>query len=60
MGVEEINSFHMHLAVDEKVVASAQQQVLSVLLFPWEIPKLDLDLNFDIVRTKRSRYLPTV
>lgn len=61
MGGEEINAFLTHLAVDGKVAASTQNQALSALLFLYrEVLHLELDLDLDAVRAKRSRYLPTV
>lgn len=61
MGGEEINAFLTHLAVGGKVAASTQNQALSALLFLYrEVLHLELDLDLDAVRAKRSRYLPTV
>jgi integron integrase len=61
MGGEEINAFLTHLAVEGKVAASTQNQALSALLFLYrEVLHLELDLDLDAVRAKRSRYLPTV
>jgi integron integrase len=61
MGGEEINAFLTHLAVEGKVAASTQNQALSALLFLYrEVLHLDLDLDLNAVRAKRSRYLPTV
>ncbi len=43
------------------MAASTQNQALSALLFLYrEVLHLELDLNLDAVRAKRSRYLPTV
>lgn len=61
MGQEEINAFLTHLAVEDKVAASTQNQALSALLFLYrEVLNLELDLNLDAIRAKRTRYLPTV
>jgi len=61
MGGEQINAFLTHLAVEERVAASTQNQALSVLLFLYrEVLHLELDLDLEAVRAKRSRYLPTV
>ncbi|APB33131.1 integron integrase, partial [Gloeomargarita lithophora Alchichica-D10] len=61
IGGSEINAFLTYLAVEEKVAASTQNQALSALLFLYrEVLHLELDLNLDAVRAKRSRYLPTV
>lgn len=57
----EITAFLTHLAVDENVAASTQNQALSALLFLYrEVLDLELDLNLDAVRAKKSKYLPTV
>ena len=61
MGGPEIEAFLTHLAVTEKVAASTQNQALSALLFLYRtVLQLDLDLNIDAVRAKRSQYVPTV
>ncbi|MEO1741704.1 MAG: integron integrase, partial [Cyanobacteria bacterium J06629_9] len=61
MGGPEIEAFLTHLAVTEKVAASTQNQALSALLFLYRIVlQLDLDLNLDAVRAKRSQHIPTV
>ncbi|MDX2270560.1 MAG: integron integrase [Cyanobacteriota bacterium] len=57
----EVNSFLTHLAVSENVAASTQNQALSAILFLYrEVVHTELALNWDAVRAKRSRYLPTV
>ena len=61
MGGPEITAFLTHLAVDENVAASTQNQALSALLFLYRaVLDLELDLNLDAVRAKKSKYLPTV
>ena len=61
LGGPEIEAFLTHLAVTEKVAASTQNQALSALLFLYRtVLQLDLDLNLDAVRAKRSQYVPTV
>jgi integron integrase len=61
MGSAEIEAFLTHLAVEEKVAASTQNQALNAILFLYkEVLKQDLDLKVDAVRAKRSKYLPTV
>jgi site-specific recombinase XerD len=61
MGKSEIEAFLSHLAVQENVAASTQNQALSALLFLYrfvlEQPILE---SLDAIRAKRSRYLPTV
>jgi len=60
MSSEEIEVFLTHLAVDDQVTASTQNQALSALLFLYrEVLRQELDLPVDAVRA-RSRYLPTV
>jgi len=61
MGVPEIEAFLTHLAVQEHVAASTQNQALSALLFLYrEVLLLPLDARIDAVRAKPSRKLPTV
>jgi site-specific recombinase XerD len=61
MGGKEIEEFLTHLAVEENVAASTQNQALNAILFLYkEVLKQELDLKVDAVRAKRSRYLPTV
>ncbi|MBD1835247.1 phage integrase N-terminal SAM-like domain-containing protein [Cyanobacteria bacterium FACHB-472] len=61
MGSKEIEEFLTHLAVNESVAASMQNQALHAVLFLYkEVLKQDLDLKVDAVRAKKSNYLPTV
>jgi integron integrase len=61
MGSAEIEAFLTHLAVQEKVAASTQNQALSALLFLYrEVLQQDLDLPIHAVRAKRPKRLPTV
>ncbi len=61
MGGREIEEFLTHLAVEENVAASTQNQALNAILFLYkEVLKQELDLKIDAVRAKTSRYLPTV
>ena len=61
MGVPEIEAFLTHLAVQEHVAASTQNQALSALLFLYQkVLFLPLDARIDAVRAKPSRKLPTV
>ena len=58
---DEVNAFLTHLAVNENVAASTQNQALSAILFLYrEVLELELGLNLDAVRAKRPRNLPTV
>jgi integron integrase len=60
MAVPEIEAFLTHLAVNEQVAASTQNQALSALLFLYR-HVLHQDLAaVDAIRAKPSRYLPTV
>ena len=61
MGVPEIEAFLTHLAVQEHVAASTQNQALSALLVLYRaVLFLPLDERIDAVRAKPSRKLPTV
>jgi len=61
MGVPEIEAFLTHLAVQEHVAASTQNQALSALIFLYrQVLKQPLDERIDAIRAKRSRKLPTV
>jgi integrase len=61
MGGAELETFLTHLAVQEQVAASTQNQALSAILFLYrEVLKQDLGISIDAVRAKRSRYVPTV
>ena len=61
MGESEINAFLTHLAVNEKVSASTQNQALSALLFLYRCV-LDREVGDlgDVIRAKHSRRLPVV
>ncbi|MDP8247526.1 MAG: phage integrase N-terminal SAM-like domain-containing protein [Candidatus Tritonobacter lacicola] len=61
MGVQEIEAFLTHLAVDRKVSRSTQNQAFNALLFLYrEVLKLTLDEKIQAVRAKRQRKLPVV
>jgi len=61
MGENEIGEFLTHLAVEENVAASRQNQALSALLFLYrEVLRKDLDLPIELVWAKRPKHLPTV
>ena len=61
LGTEAIEAFLTHLAVDEQVAASTQNQALSALLFLYrDVLRLDLDLRINALRAKRPQRLPTV
>lgn len=61
MGGAEVEAFLTHLAVEENVAASTQNQALSALLFLYRyVLHQELECQLEAVRAKRSRYLPTV
>jgi site-specific recombinase XerD len=61
MGSQEIEAFLTHLAVDQKVAASTQNQALNALLFLYRhVLRQDLDLPIEAIRAKRPKRLPTV
>jgi site-specific recombinase XerD len=61
MASAEIEAFLTHLAVDQQVAASTQNQTLSALLFLYrDVLKSSLDLHIDAIRAKRPKRLPTV
>ncbi len=61
MGAAEIEAFLTHLAVEQHVAASTQNQALNALLFLYrEVLKQDLERPIDAVRAKRPKRLPTV
>lgn len=61
MGATEIEEFLTHLAVNEHVAASTQNQALGALLFLYhEVLKKDLERPLDAVRAKKPKRLPTV
>ncbi len=61
MNGDEVKTFLTHLAVNENVAASTQNQALCAILFLYrEVLQQELNLNLDVVRAKRPHYLPTV
>lgn len=60
MGAPEVETFLTHLAVNENVAASTQNQALSALLFLYRgVLKKDLG-PIDALRAKKPKRLPTV
>ena len=60
MGAPEVEAFLTHLAVEEHVAASTQNQAFSALLFLCrEVLHKDLG-PVDALRAKRPKRLPTV
>jgi integron integrase len=61
MGVAEIEAFLTHLAVQERVAASTQNQAFSALLFLYrEVLRQELDESINAVRARQPQQLPTV
>ena len=61
MGGPEIEAFLTHLAVEENVAASTQNQALSALLFLYrEVLRREIDVPIEAVRAKKPKRLPTV
>jgi integron integrase len=61
MGAPEIEAFLTHLAVNENVAASTQNQALSALLFLYrEVLKHPIEGEIHAARAKRPKRLPTV
>ncbi len=61
MGSTEIEAFLTHLAVQQKVAASTQNQALSALLFLYrDVLRQPLDGPIDAIRARKPKRLPTV
>lgn len=60
MATPEVTQFLTHLAVNEQVSASTQNQAMSALLFLYRVVLQQELMGIDAIRAKRSRYLPTV
>jgi len=61
MGAAEVEAFLTHLAKDENVSASTQNQALNALLFFYRnVLQKDLAVPIHALRAKRSEHLPTV
>jgi integrase len=61
MGRTEIEAFLTHLAVEQNVAASTQNQAFSALLFLYrEVLHQDLDGPIDALRASKPKRLPTV
>jgi len=58
-GTDGVKRFLTHLAMDRSVSATTQNQALAALLFLYKLYGIELG-NLDIVRAKKSTYLPTV
>ena len=61
MGVQEVQQFLSHLAVEGKVAASTQSQALSAILFLYQqVLQQDIGWLHDVVRAKQPQRLPVV
>ena len=61
MGAAEIEAFLTHLAKDDKVSASTQNQALNALLFLYRnVLQIDITIPIHALRAKPSEHLPTV
>ncbi len=61
MGAAEIEAFLTHLAVQQKVAASTQNQALSALLFLYrDVLRHPLDGPIDAIRARKPKRVPTV
>ena len=58
-GADGMKRFITHLAVDQHVSASTQNQAFSALLFLYKLYQIELG-DLDIVRAKKSTHVPTV
>ena len=59
MGSSEVEAFLTHLAVDEHVSASTQNQALQALLFLYrQVLEIDLPWLENVTRARRSKRLP--
>ncbi|MBD3220019.1 integron integrase [bacterium] len=61
MGQTEVSAYLTHLATEEKVAASTQNQALSAIMFLYrEVLDLDLPWLDELVRARRPARMPTV
>ncbi|HPD18002.1 MAG TPA: integron integrase [Planctomycetota bacterium] len=59
--MQDVKDFLTHLAVDERVVASTQNQAFNALLFLFRhVFKKEFDAAEGIVRARRKRHIPVV
>ena len=58
-GQDGVKRFITHLAVDEHISASSQNQALAALMFLYKLYGIEIG-NMDVVRAKKSTYLPVV
>ncbi|MHB0967147.1 MAG: phage integrase N-terminal SAM-like domain-containing protein [Bellilinea sp.] len=61
MGVPDIEAFLTHLAQDENVAASTQNQAFNALLFLYRnVLHVELDAPIQALRAKRAQHFPIV
>jgi integron integrase len=61
MGIPEIQAYIVHLATDQQVAASTQNQALSAILFLYRNVLLrEIEFPTDLLRAKKPSRLPTV
>jgi len=60
MSTAEVTQFLTHLAVNEQVAATTQNQALNAIIFLYRVVLQQELVGIDAVRAKRSRYVPTV
>ncbi|PSB17501.1 integron integrase [Phormidesmis priestleyi ULC007] len=61
LGREAVEAFLTHLAVNQRVAASTQNQAFSALIFLYrDVYQRDTDWNLDALRARTTRYVPTV
>ncbi len=61
MGVQEVQQFLSHLAVEGRVAASTQSQALSAILFLYQqVLKQDIGWSDEVVRAKQPHRVPVV
>ena len=54
-----VKRFLTHLAIDQQVSAGTQNQALAALLFLYRLYEIEIG-DLDIIRAKKSTYLPTI
>lgn len=61
MGEPEVRAFLVHLAVEEQVAASTQNQALSALLFLYrDVLQKEVSIDYGTLGAARPKHLPTV
>ncbi|HMF57769.1 MAG TPA: integron integrase [Pyrinomonadaceae bacterium] len=61
LGAKDVSAFLSHLAVDQHVSASTQNQALSAILFLYrDVLELEIDWVSDVIRAQKPKRLPLV